>query len=543
MRLDKPDFDNIEAFVAEDINAIFRSLFTGSTKVIQGFRVFQDSATLNDNPSASPIFIKVADSAVAHVESTGTPFFYAGADTLSAVQVDLVSNTTNFIELELTTTTSAPDTRAFWDQSASSGDGAEFTQIVDTVRDCTASFTVNNVGFTGGNKAPIAEIILTGAVITSNKDKRNLLFRLNIGQPEDTTNVFPWSGGRTEPNPDRILDANAYLGADKNINTLKDFMDAVMSVLGEIKGKKWFEALGISLSGSFRTAAMSVLAPISSSAKFAWSGTVLSITDDSGGPADADALAALRLLDRTEDLLLTRQDGTGGSTTITIADGEAVFLEIADPIVNTSYTGVGVGATNYKVAARGSIPLDDTTYWLAYREGIKLIVRGLGELEPGETAEVSDNLNENILAAAGLTSETADPDYSATSSGSLSEPNYNTTANEPWIPRISKLTAMLADVQQNYNVEIDPGVIVWDGANVTVTNAQLSIPGTTIGLAPISINDLASTALPDNSAYYVDIDRTTAGSLALVQATLVSLTPSQQRLVVVRRIGTDLLVR
>lgn len=52
-RLDKPDFDNVEAFVAEDFNALFRSLFSGTTKVIQGFRIFQDSATLNDNPTAS----------------------------------------------------------------------------------------------------------------------------------------------------------------------------------------------------------------------------------------------------------------------------------------------------------------------------------------------------------------------------------------------------------------------------------------------------------------------------------------------------------
>jgi len=125
----------------------------------------------------------------------------------------------------------------------------------------------------------------------------------------------------------------------------------------------------------------------------------------------------------------------------------------------------------------------------------------------------------------------------------LNLPNYNTIANESIISRVAKVTAMLADIRQDLNIELDPGTIVWDGSNIDITGAQLSIPGTTVGAAPVSINNIASVALAANDALYVDISRTSGAALTLAQDTIANLTPVQQRLILVRRIANDLLVR
>jgi len=246
-RLDKPDFDNIENFVIEDFNALMKFFFTGDPKILGGFRIFQDSTTLVDNPTASPVFIKLEDSTLIHTDSSETPFMYVGAESLAAAQVDLIENATNYIEMELGITTSAPDTRAFWEQQANGTDGAEFTQIVDTAQDLTASFTVNQIGFSGGTKVPIAIIEMTGAVITSNKDRRNMFFRLAEGQPEDKTHNFPWTNSQNEPNADRILDPNAYIGADKTIATFKEWMDAVMTEFKRLKNSAYWFSNGSTL--------------------------------------------------------------------------------------------------------------------------------------------------------------------------------------------------------------------------------------------------------------------------------------------------------
>jgi len=174
----------------------------------------------------------------------------------------------------------------------------------------------------------------------------------------------------------------------------------------------------------------------------------------------------------------------------------------------------------------------------------KIYLRALGELIQGEQRQIDDSISEDLLEAIGLSSETSMPNYASFSSGSLNLPNYNTVANESIVVRVAKLTAMLADIQQNYNVSIDPGLFTWSGTDITITSAKLSIPGTTIGAAAVTINNLASTALADGECLYVDISRTVGAALTLSSPTaLTLLTPWQQRLVVARRIGSDILAR
>ena len=161
-RLDLPDFNNLEHFVAEDFNALFKYAFTNSSVVLSGFIPYQDSTTLNPNPTASPIYIKLEGSTLLHTDGVDVPFMYIGAPSVDAAQIDLVSNATNYIEMSLTKETGSEDTRAFWDPFSDS----EFTQIIDTVENLRPSFSVNNIGFSGGDNVPVAEVVMTGAVIT-----------------------------------------------------------------------------------------------------------------------------------------------------------------------------------------------------------------------------------------------------------------------------------------------------------------------------------------------------------------------------------------
>jgi len=217
-----------------------------------------------------------------------------------------------------------------------------------------------------------------------------------------------------------------------------------------------------------------------------------------------------------------------------------------------SYQVVTTPSTNRHVQkdAREDVPFNEDTYWLFLRQDNsgsvpRVYIRNQGELEKGEDLTIGDGVGEELLTYIGASSETdSTPDYSAinASNGSLSEQNYNTSNGESLTARLAKVTSMLADIRQDINITIDAGDITWDGTNITVSNARLSIPGTTIGAAPVSINTLASTALAANSCLYVDISRSNGGALTLTTATLASLTPSQQRLVIARNIGGELLV-
>lgn len=52
-RLDLPDLQNIDAFVADDFNALIKYFFSKTSKILSGFQVFQDASCLVNNPTTS----------------------------------------------------------------------------------------------------------------------------------------------------------------------------------------------------------------------------------------------------------------------------------------------------------------------------------------------------------------------------------------------------------------------------------------------------------------------------------------------------------
>jgi len=388
-RLDLPDFNKIEDFVCADFKAIQRNAWTNQNFIFSGF-----NAT---GVGTNTISVAIANSSLIMGQDDGV--LYIGAPSLSALSSSSLSPaTTNYIEISVTQDTGGADSRAFWDPTAAGGQGAEFSQIVDTFTFLKASLVINTSNFSGdADKVKVCEVDVNGSgVITAIRDKRDLFFRL--GRGTNPTFAFSWAS-RTEPVNTQ------FTGADKDIKNFKQFFDAVMDSIREIKGTTyWFEQAPITLGGSFRATGLSILVGATAGARFYWTGTALTITDDSGIPLDSDVIAYVRLFDNTSNIQLTRQEG---GNAISIADGEVLWIELPDPLTTVTYDSVGLTATNYRVSARGSVPLDDDVYWLAYREGSRLYLRGLGELDAGEAKEINDETTESLATFLGFDPETA----------------------------------------------------------------------------------------------------------------------------------------
>lgn len=413
-RLDLPDYRNIEDFVCADFKAIHKNVWANNNFVVSGFQPTGGSI------GSDTLSLVLAGSSCMMGQDDGVLFI--GAPSLAPLSTDaLTPNAVNYVELTIDKDTGGADSRAFWDSTANGGQGGEFSQIVDTYVFLKANFSINTSNFTGdANKIRICKVTVNNAgIITSIDDDRNLLFRL--GRDGNPGFTFPWSS-RSEPL------ATQFSGADKDIANLKEWMDAVMDGLREIKGTTyWYEEPAVSFPGAFANPGLSVISGSSDSAKFSWDGSALEITDEALSPLQTDAIAYIRIFSSAADMALTRQTGVNA---ITINDKEVLWVEIPDPYTNTNYDGVGLTAFNYHVSALGSVPLSENSFWLAYREGNRLYVRGLGELNPGESVEISDQVPEALQQFLGFDPETATSvPYTATPNPSIFANVFNTSSS------------------------------------------------------------------------------------------------------------------
>lgn len=478
-RLDLPDFNRIEDFMCADLKAIHRNVWSSQNFVFSGFEATGTGTNTLDVP--------VADSSLIVGQDDGA--LYIGAPSLSPLSTDNLSpGTTNYVEITVDLDTGGADSRAFWDATANSGQGAEFSQIVDTFTFLKASLKISTSNFSGDPDAvKICEVDVNGSgVITEIRDRRDMFWRL--GRGTNTSYTHPWAS-RVEP------PATQFTGADKDLKTFKMWADAVMDSFREIKGTTyWYELAPVSLQGSFRSCGLSVLTQATGGAKFSWSGTQLSITDDSGVPADSDVIAYLRLFDSSANLNLTRQDGVNA---ITIADGEILWVELPDPLTSVTYDGVGLTSSNYRITARGSVPLDDDTYWLAYREGSRLYVRGLGELDPGEAVEVSDQVPEALEEFLGFNPETATSvPYTQFPNGSLLPATFTSadnlvTAIDAETENINYIAAILDENPYEERMDIVSGAPANDNEFTGPVAVDTIIP------LPLDSRD------SDNSEFYI----------------------------------------
>lgn len=390
-RLDLSDYRNVEDFVCADLKAINKNIWTNNNFVISGFNPTPGSL------GSDTLSLILPGSSCMLGQDDGV--LYIGAPSLANLSTNqLTPNAVNYVELVIEKDSGGADSRAFWDQTANGGQGGEFSQIVDTYTFLKASYAINTSNFTGdANKIKICRVTVNNAgIITQIEDERNNFYRLGrAGNPGYT---FPWSS-RSEP-----LNT-AFNGADKDIKNFKQWADAVMDGLREIKGTTyWYEAPAVSFPGAFANPGLSVISGENNDSKFAWDGASLSITDNSITPLDSDVIGYVRIFSSPANLNLTRQAGLNA---ITIADQEVLWIQLPFPYADVDYDGVGLTSSNYRISALGSVPLSENVFWLAYREGSRLYVRGLGELDPGESIEISDQVPDALQQFLGFDPEVA----------------------------------------------------------------------------------------------------------------------------------------
>ena len=249
-RLDLPDFLSIDSFAQGDFKYLMQS-FVGSDKpyILKGFDVISPGSAIG----TQNISIRVANSVVYYPGSLAGPFFHGlkeGNSQSAPLIPELRKNSTNYVYLTLTTSDAAKDTRAFWDPDKEGGTGGEFTQDVNTQTVLSVVVNVSASAFPDG-VTPVCKVVVGANFIESIEDARDMMFRLGTGGLNpNPLERYNWkkepsaSYDRSEPNTlmSNALDPNPFQGGDKNINTLKEWMDAVMTKLAELGGTThWYE--------------------------------------------------------------------------------------------------------------------------------------------------------------------------------------------------------------------------------------------------------------------------------------------------------------
>lgn len=436
-RYDLEDFYAQQSAGRTDSKLWTKQFLTDKNSILKGFVV----TGIGFNQAT----VVVSDSTLIIPENTADFSWFTvapGSSNLTIPDSALVDGSRNYVELKLATETGTPIVKSFWDPSANGGAGAEFNQLIDTMFDLDAQVEVSTGGFSGSpDRLPLAIIdVDNSGVIKVILDRRDLFFRLS--NPSDIDEGFTWAS-QTEPGynmtlsgvtgtftpgellqigsvtaqlvsgttsplifncPDGIsfssgdfvtgLSSGAtgtvnsiyesFSGADKDIDNVQESLKALMTEIRALKGTRfWFENSITSTTGAFRFL-NAILVQNSAGAKIKWTGTNLSITDDSGSPGASDVVGKLRIFGSSQELDICRES-------IAVNDNEVVYIEVPTS-GNKTFDGA-----EYKVTSLSSFIRNDSNFWIAYRKGAKIYVNGLGELEPGESEEIGDNIPQEII--------------------------------------------------------------------------------------------------------------------------------------------------
>lgn len=240
-RLDLTDALNIQGFVENELQEWTSSIFAGTLNsyILKGF---EPTVVANLNITVAVANSVLFNSAVTSGDMAGSTF--RAPSTSPGLSLTLTDNVTNYVHLVVNRISKEADLRVFWDRIANAGEGAEWSQIVNTIDTLDVSLYVSTVGWSvDDDKIPIFYATTAAGVITSLVDYRNLFFRL--GKPGNP-GFYNTLLDRVEPNPDKIAQPTAFTAADKEITNFKAWMDVVMSALKEIKwgtttSRYWYE--------------------------------------------------------------------------------------------------------------------------------------------------------------------------------------------------------------------------------------------------------------------------------------------------------------
>lgn len=391
-RVDKPDFDKLQAFVEDDFKAYNRHFLTDADRwVVKGFVV------ADQPPGGLSIEVSVDGGAAFNTQAPGENEFYLGEAGHAALAAVVSDAATNYVHLHVVSgNTDTSATRVFWDPTLNDGEGGEFLQTIDTEEFVDVELLINTTGFVAdADKIPLAEVDAAGGVITAIRDRRSLYFRLGRGQPFDDTFNSPLAG-QTEPAQ------TSFTGGDKDINSLKDWLDLAMTRFKEVSGEAhWFENTGgFNITDLYTDLGNSLTTG---------GGT---IAYDGGNAFTFSADLIIRVISTGTNYTIPTATESGQ----VLADDQVAYIDLDDELGGPGSGQRGVsGDRALVIANRNAVPFDQDIFWIAYRQGSKLFVRGAKqELEQGEETTIGDTISDDLFTFIGATGETdSDPNYSS----------------------------------------------------------------------------------------------------------------------------------
>ncbi len=253
-RYDISDARRIESGVRDDFDTTVSAIITNTTQgyFIRGFSILTAGAI---GAPANGLQLVVDPGAVLHIDAsvsgtifqtpTGTPNQILNAASNSNVIGSFAANSTNYVGIDyLRFADPTTDvTKYIWNSSSDN----EITTIAPAAQTLTYQIYITTSVW-AANVLPVA-IVTTdanGNVLTIT-DARWNLYSLETGGLDPNPNyVYPWSEGRTQP-PVTVSALNSsqdpFVGGDKQLTCLKDWMNAVMTTFLEVKGTPyWFSS-------------------------------------------------------------------------------------------------------------------------------------------------------------------------------------------------------------------------------------------------------------------------------------------------------------
>jgi hypothetical protein len=249
-RYDISDARRIESGVRNDFDTLITAVVTGTAQgyIVRGFSLLTSGAIgsaangleLVVDPG-SILSIDASVSGTVYQTPIGTPNQILNAAVNTKVSGSFAASSTNYVGIDYNR---FPDPttdvqKYIWDASSNS----EIPEIAPAAQTLTFEIFITTSVW-AENVLPIA-IVDTDANgnVVSISDCRWMLYSLETGGLAPNPNyTYPWTEGRTQPPVTTTSDSvDPFVGGDKQLDSLKAWMDAIMSILGEVKGTPfWF---------------------------------------------------------------------------------------------------------------------------------------------------------------------------------------------------------------------------------------------------------------------------------------------------------------
>lgn len=269
-RVDVPDMRSIESSVSNDFDQLIQAFVTNTTQgyIMRGFNILMAGAVGN---ASSSLQMQVDPGAVLHIAASqsgtvlmvpaGTAPQSLNAATNTNITGAFTPSSINYVTLDYIRFID-PSTSAqvyIWDPSSNT----ETTKIAPRAQ--ILEFVINiSTSTPTPNQLAIATVLTDAAnLVVSVTDARWMFCSLERGGlTPNPSYSYPWTQGRIQAPVTSTSDSvDPFNGADKNIGSLKELIDAMLTTFKEIKGTPyWFTASPTATFPSvFQNAASNVL--------------------------------------------------------------------------------------------------------------------------------------------------------------------------------------------------------------------------------------------------------------------------------------------